>query len=387
MSGIPEHREAGYVGRVDQAAARRVRDKIVRLAGRATDWVALTREVGAVLVDAVPFTRACWHTVDPGTVLFTGSLNENITCSGTWLAEHEYVIEDVNKWWFLARSGRLAGASSIATHGQLTRSARHRSHASYGLGDELRAAFVADGAYWGAVGLLREQGTPWFTMAEERLLASVSEPVARGIRRTMLSTAVATAEVVVDAPGVVVFDGDGRPASVSPGAERWIAELIEEPAPASATESPAVQAVAARARSLGRGHDPLGLAARARVRTRRGQWLLLYGTPLSGGDGGRVAVIVQPAPAAEIAPIVALAYGLSEREREVTRLCMQGRSTREMAAELSVSPYTVQDHLKAIFRKTGVRTRGELVGQVFLEHYVPRWECTIDPVPRWEIPG
>ena len=58
----------------------------------------------------------------------------------------------------------------------------------------------------------------------------------------------------------------------------------------------------------------------------------------------------------------------------MARLCLQGRSTKAMAAALAVSPYTVQDHLKAIFRKTGVRTRGELVGQVFLEHYVPRWE-------------
>jgi hypothetical protein len=34
---------------VDQAAARRARDKVVRLAERGTDWVALAREVGAVL--------------------------------------------------------------------------------------------------------------------------------------------------------------------------------------------------------------------------------------------------------------------------------------------------------------------------------------------------
>lgn len=83
---------------------------------------------------------------------------------------------------------------------------------------------------------------------------------------------------------------------------------------------------------------------------------------------------MQPAPASGIAPLVALAYGLTDRECRVTQLCMRGASTKQMAQELHVSPYTIQDHLKSIFAKTGVRTRGELVGQVFLEHYVPGWE-------------
>ncbi len=382
-------RGAGYARSVDRAAGRRAHDKVVRLTRSSTDWVALAHEVAEVIRDVVPFTRVCWHTVDPGTVLFTGGLNVNVGCSGTWLAEYEYVIEDVNKWWFLARSGRLAGATSTATHGDLSRSARHRSHEAYGIGDELRASFVADGTYWGAVGLLREQGSPWFTVADERFLAALSEPLAHGFRRSVLSTVVAgegaadavPSEIVSDAPGVVVFDGSGRPESISPGAQQWIAEMVEEPPPPSPAESRTVQAVAARARSLGRGDDPLGLAARARVRTRSGTWLLLYGTPLSGGDDGRVAVIVQPAPVSEVAPLVALAYGLSERERQVTRLCMAGMSTKQMARQLDVSPYTVQDHLKAIFRKTGVRSRGELVGQVFLEHYVPRWEPAAEPAP------
>jgi DNA-binding CsgD family transcriptional regulator len=345
--------------------------------------VALAHQVAEVIREVVPFTRVCWHTVDPGTVLFTGGLNVNIGCSGTWLAEHEYVIDDVNKWWFLARSGRLAGATSTATHGDLSRSARHRTQEAFGIGDELRGSFVADGAYWGAVGFLRERGDPLFTGQDERFLASLSAPLAHGFRRSVLSTVVdgVPSEIVTDAPGVVVFDGGGSPESISPGAQRWIAEMMEEPAPASPAESRTVQAIATRARLLGRGDDPLGLAARARVRTRTGTWLLLYGTPLSGGEDGRVAVIVQPAPITEVAPLVALAYGLSERERQVTRLCMSGMSTKQMARRLDVSPYTVQDHLKAIFRKTGARTRGELVGQVFLEHYVPRWEPTADPTP------
>jgi DNA-binding CsgD family transcriptional regulator len=42
-----------------------------------------------------------------------------------------------------------------------------------------------------------------------------------------------------------------------------------------------------------------------------------------------------------------------------------------MARALSISPYVVQEHLTAIFDTVAVRSRGELVGQVFFRHFVP----------------
>ena len=55
----------------------------------------------------------------------------------------------------------------------------------------------------------------------------------------------------------------------------------------------------------------------------------------------------------------------------MTRCVARGLPTEKIARLLFLSPHTVRDHIKAIFEKTGVSSRGELVSLLFIDHYRP----------------
>jgi RNA polymerase sigma factor (sigma-70 family) len=50
---------------------------------------------------------------------------------------------------------------------------------------------------------------------------------------------------------------------------------------------------------------------------------------------------------------------LSVRERRVMQLVCDGKSNLEIAAVLHLSPHTVKNHLKKIFKKLNVNSRGQ----------------------------
>ncbi|MEU0970589.1 helix-turn-helix transcriptional regulator [Streptomyces sp. NPDC005917] len=70
---------------------------------------------------------------------------------------------------------------------------------------------------------------------------------------------------------------------------------------------------------------------------------------------------MHPAPAADVAEVLLLAYGLTPRERDVLARVVAGLPSRAIATELRITAATVQDHLKSVFAKTGVHSRSELV--------------------------
>ncbi len=75
------------------------------------------------------------------------------------------------------------------------------------------------------------------------------------------------------------------------------------------------------------------------------------------------------------------AYDLSKREGEIIQGVLQRLSTAEISATFHISSNTVQDHLKAILDKVGVRSQRELVGQLFAKQYLPRIAAGHDLYP------
>ena len=108
-----------------------------------------------------------------------------------------------------------------------------------------------------------------------------------------------------------------------------------------------------------------------RARTGSGVWLLIHASCLQHADGSvaDVAVVIEPAKASEVAPLIVDAYELTPREVDVTRALARGLTTNEIAGELHLSRYTVQDHLKSVYEKAGVSSRGELVAKMYADHY------------------
>jgi DNA-binding CsgD family transcriptional regulator len=56
--------------------------------------------------------------------------------------------------------------------------------------------------------------------------------------------------------------------------------------------------------------------------------------------------------------------GISTREAQLSALLAAGCSLRDISARLSISPHTSRNHLKAILRKTGLRSQSDLIRRI-----------------------
>jgi DNA-binding CsgD family transcriptional regulator len=329
---------------------------------------ALRDQVLPRLRKAVPFDAVFWSTVDPATLLQTRPYQDGIPSETVpYFIQNEFFDADVNKWTGLATHRPGVRTLAQATGGHIEASARYRDiFRPLGFGDELRAVFRVGGACWGYMCLHRETGS-LFSRQEVAYVHRLARFVAEGIRAGIL---VESTELVAvgDSPGLVIVASDGSLLSATEAGQKWLEEL-GEPAREGLDVPIAVLTLTARLQTVDASQGGL---PRLRARTRTGRWAVLHASRIATPGTDAVAVIIEEPSPAELAPVLAMAYGLTRQEQVLTALVCRGLSTSAIAERLHITPNTIQEHLKSIFEKTGVSSRRELVATILQEQYLPR---------------
>jgi len=338
----------------------RARERLEALAGSDLGAEEACRAAIEVLRPALGFARWCWPLTDPGSALATSGIAEfDLWAEVPRLAVLEE-YGDVTRKPRLAVGPRASIALSTATGGDLARSRRWRECLRpYGVGDELMTVCRDRHGCWGSLELMREQSDRPFTDDDAHLLDQLAPTLGALLRRAQRhSWGSDRVAVRPRAPATLILDGALQPVSWTPSFGGWLAEL----SPGQPILPPAVYELGARV--LTPEDEASGLPASVRIRAQTGRWVTLEGAPLEGAAAGHVAITIRDAAADEVLDLLCRTYELTRRERELVALVLEGLATKQLAEAMCISPYTVQDHLKAIFAKTGLRSRRELISRL-----------------------
>ncbi len=335
---------------------------IRRVCGAPIDSMTLRRSVARQLERLVPSEAYFFPMLDPDTGLMTDVLGQGapLALKRQFLTvlyptgEAEHIID-------LARANDVTLAHSSP---RFTATIE-----SVGFGYEMRAAFSVDDEPWGFWCALRERRGSDFSDRELALVRRIAPCVSRGLRAAVLLSTAEQLSNSADAPtpampGVLLVDGRNRIVHRTSAAAEQVADLAVDAL--SPEELPwSIVGLIERQRRGG------GDAAELRMPGRSGRWYTVRATLTEPDEMARThsVVVIAPLTRAELAPLLTRLWGLSPREREVVSLVARGFSTKAIAARMSISAYTVQDHLDHASEKVGVRGRRELLAKLFFDGY------------------
>jgi DNA-binding CsgD family transcriptional regulator len=352
---------------------QRIRSELKQVGLEGLDPSAYRGAADRVLRAELDYDIAAWATLDPATMIDTSCLLFPPIGHDAQRERAVFQLEADGDDYLLHRDlarGELAGAVFLATGGHPERCRRFRELFSpMGGVDELRIELVADGNCWGHVAAHRmgAKRTP-FGEDEVDLARAMAPVLGSGLRLSLLNAG-ARLGSDIDGPGWLLLDGADGLIGSSPAGERWLAEL------APPGQLPVMLASLATAVRAGE------MDTYIEAPTRSGGWVALHGSRARGLEDDSVAVVIEPKRRPRIASELTTAYGITAREQEVMSGVLRGLSTKELAAELGVSLWTVQDHLKAVFNKFGVHSRSELAARIFDDHIWPRDRAGHQPGP------
>ncbi len=342
------------------------RDRLIAAQGRSLTGEEVCAEIAGAFGEVAPHDATAVMTTDPDTHLPAGGIVTGFDasqCVPFW--DNELLDPDFNKFNDLVKSIEPVATLAEATDGELARSPRfHKLYAGADVSDELRVAFMS-GSSCLAIGAFVRCDGDVYSPTEVRDVRNLLGPATQSLRSALGHMA---EPLTPRGPVVVILDADGRLLSMTEDAEEVLDDLRID----VDTGLPGTIMVAAARSRVSRSTTRLT----TRLRGTSGRWVRIHVTPMAG-DSGAVSVMIDAAAPSDLVPILLDSYGLSERETEIVLQLCRGIGTKEIAGELMISVHTVRDHLKTIFDKAGVNSRGELVARLFSSHVLERFHSSV----------
>lgn len=220
-----------------------------------------------------------------------------------------------------------------------------------GGGVELRWLLRDARGSWGGFTLLRAGGGRRFDRDEVNRVAQL-EPMLIAALRGFVTAGPLTPAVPRIPAGVFIIGADGKIRARTSHGQRW-RDLTRQLVTPDWLAEASLFGLATLTR------DPLGRPARVCTPVVvKGLWLVAEAQALDAGD---VAIVFQTATGEQLLPTFCDWYGITARERAVVAELCDAAAPKQIARRLGLSVYTVNDHLKAVFRKTGAGCRAELM--------------------------
>jgi DNA-binding CsgD family transcriptional regulator len=338
--------------------------------GRICDAHSDARELRIAVLNelraAVPFDAYAWMMTDPDTHVGSSPLAD-VPCLPELptLIRFKY-LTPVNRWTNLPGTG--VGRLHTACGGDLARSlVWDQVLRRYGIVDVASLSFIDRFGCWAFLDLWRAHPARPFDDDAAAFLARLVPLLTAALRRSQAATftgRIADRGLTHADPAVLLLSADLVVQAQTSHAEQYLRLLVPPHVGRGPVPSGAYNVAA---QLLARESDVDDHPPRARVHIAGTTWLTLQAArigPEGSTDGPEIAVTIELASPADRADVFTRAHGLTERETDLVNHLLSGADTRDLARTLHLSEHTVQDHFKAIFAKTGARSRRQLVGQV-----------------------
>jgi DNA-binding CsgD family transcriptional regulator len=228
---------------------------------------------------------------------------------------------------------------------------------AHGISSELRMPLQDRHGVWGTLSLLRSAGGRAFGPDDVSRCARFVQGLIAVVREYVTAGPLVPSTPPT-AAGVVIVRADHTLRAMTPQIKIMLEQMPRHRRATNRIHEANLIGLATQAR--GHAHDPvLSPAIALAPAATYGRWLATHAQPLGDGTGD-IVITVQPATGRLLLPTFSRWHGLTAREHQILDHLCTGAASKHIARRQRLSTHTVNDHLKAIYRKTRTTGRDEL---------------------------